>query len=245
MATNYKVQPWNSSLQYKKFDVVFQDAGIYTYHYATQDSVGQKPASIFNFAITSCVRFEDAVTVYYTLTGNALPLAQGCIVRVTGLTNSTFNTTGMLIDAGSGWAKYTNDGWPESFNATVGAINCDNPAFTTGFMFIPSYSTSLEGTQNVIIARFGDGYSQRQRAGLNSNTQSFQLAFNDRSDRESKAILNYIEDKGGVDPVKLLLPINKLQNNPNLKYTIKNPRLTTTYYDINSISVIADQVFDL
>ncbi len=247
MATNFKIQAWNSAVStYKKFDVVYEEPGVFRYHYATQPSSNQDPRAVFNFVITSAYREDDAAFVFYTRTGAAPEIVQGCLIAVTGLTQDSFNTTGTIIDAGPGWVKYLNEGLPGSAGAiSVGAINCKNPAWTTGFMFVPSYSTSIEGTQNIIQAKFGDGYGQRQRAGINSNTQSFQLMFSDRSDREAKALFNYIEDKGGVDAIKLLVPINRFFNNHTLRFTLKNPKLQSTAYDLNSISVTADQVFDL
>ncbi len=247
MATNFKVQAWSASVStYKKFDVVFEDNGVFRYHYATQPSSNQKPTSLFVFAITAYERVDDATRVFYTKTGASTPpLEIGCSLAITGMANSSLNTTGMVIDAGDGWVKYLNEGLPESSAATVGAINCTNPAWTTGFMFRPAPGTSFEGTQNLIQARFGDGYGQRQRAGINSNTQSIKLLFDKRSDREAKAIFNYIEDKGGVDAITLLVPINIFHNNKTLRYTLKNPTMQTIAYDINDISVQADQVFDL
>jgi phage-related protein len=243
--TNFKIYPWNGSLSYNKFDVVFEQAGTFRYFYATQNSVGQNPTGVYNFPITSYKREDDATILYYTYSGSGPLFAIGSIIRVTGMTDTSLNYTGMAIDAGSGWVKYPDDGWPITLAATVGAINCPNPAWTTGFMFVPSYSTTVETTQNIIKAQFGDGYSQRQRGGLNNNTQSWKLSFNERSDKEAKAIFNYIEERGGVDPINLLMPITKFQNRYDNKYTLKSPQLNTAYFDLNNISVIADQVFDI
>lgn len=245
MATNYKVAPFNSVINFEKFDFVTESSSNFRYFYATQNSLGQNPTGIFNYAITSFSRVNDLVTINYTYTGSAATFVQGSIIRITGMANSTLNYTGMVVNAGNGWIQYINQGWPESSSVSVGAINCNNPAWTTGFFFAPSYSTNLESKQSVMTAQFGDGYSQRQKMNLNNNVQTWKIAFNERSDKEAKAIFNYIEDYGGSSSIKLLIPVNKLQNNPNLKYVVKDPQLTTTYFDLNNISVTATQVFDL
>jgi phage-related protein len=246
MANNYKVSAYNPVLTYEKFDVVYDQVGTYRYYYATQNvKTYQNPTGLFNFPITSWTREQDAVTIQYTYSGAESLFSIGSIVRVTGLVNSTVNYTGMIIDAASGWVKYTNQGYPETSSVSVGAINCNNPAWTTGFYFVPSYSSSLESKQNVITAQFGDGYSQRQRGALNNNMQSWKLAFNERSDKESKAIFTFTEDHGGADAVKIMMPLNKFQNDPNLKYVIANPQISTTYFNLNNISLTATQVFDI
>jgi phage-related protein len=245
MASNYKISQFNSVIPYQKFDVVYDINGSYKCYYATQNTIGQVPTGLFNFPITSWAREQDAVTVNYTYTGAGALFALGSIVRVTGLTNSSVNYTGMVIDAGSGWVRYINDGYPETSSVSVGAINCNNPAWTTGFMFVPSYSSALETKQLNIKAQFGDGYSQRQRIGLNNSAQSWKLSFNERSDKETKAIFNYLEQYGGVDVIKLMMPLNRFQNNVKCNYILKDAQVTTQYYDLNNISLIADQVFDI
>lgn len=245
MATNYNITPFNAVVNYKKFDVIYESAGVYRYHYATQDTVGYGPTAVFNYAVASYSREDDAATLYYTYTGAGPRFSIGSIVRVTGMNNTSFNYTGMVIDAGSGWVKYLNAGWPESATASVGAINCTNPAWTTGFYFTPSYTTAMETIQRTISAQFGDGYSQRQRNGLNNNVQTWTLSFNDRSDLEAKAILNYVESHDAASALRILIPINKFNNNPSLKYVLSSPKLSTNSWNLNNVSVTATQVFDI
>jgi phage-related protein len=150
----------------------------------------------------------------------------------------------MVLEGGASYIDFTSNGLP-SGGAVGGAINTIyNPAWTSGFMFEPSYSSSLDTQTRRIEAKFGDGYSQRQRDGLNSNNHTWKLSFENRSDREAKAIGNFIEDKGGVDSFELLISANKLVPDPKLKYVAMNPQTSPQSFNLNNVSAEFMRIYD-
>lgn len=252
MSIQYNILPFNSGVSYKKFDVV---RNIYItgltfsspLFYATQDSQNQFPSGIFFYPITQYARVDDVTTLGFTQTGTVPNLVAGSIIKVTGIaTDRTINYSGMVLDGGPGWCKFVNPGWATGLaGVTAGAITCYNPAFTTGFMFIPTYSTKVPIQNSVLEAKFGDGYAQRQSAGLNSFTQSYNMVFQSRGQREMKAITIYVQDHAGVYPFEVLIPDQFISNQPNQKYTAKTMDFTPVAYQLFDINVTVDRVFDI
>jgi phage-related protein len=250
MATQYTFAQWNGSVQYEKYDVARgTSAPDTTYFYGTQDSLGVNPRAVYSYSSIVWNRKDDLITVHYTLTGIYQNFVQGSIITAIGGLVNGF--TGMIVNAGqagatSGFLQFIHAGWNESNNTTAGTISTFlSPQWTTGFFFVPSYNTNIEVQPIVIESKFGDGYSQRQAENLNNNNVTWDLNFDGRSDKEARAILNFVEDKAGVYPFELLLPVNKFVNRPELKYITKSARVGTNSFGLNNVSVSVQQVFDL
>jgi phage-related protein len=245
---------WNSTLTYEKFDVVyginigsevFYDS---RYYIATQSSAAQNPSGSNTFTLNTYGRSDGIATAYFTQTAGVPYFTRGSIIQLVGGFDPNYNYTGMALDGGSGYVKFlSNQGFEEAQKSSAGGsiIAPLSPSWTTGFFFTPAYSSPLDSVQNISEAKFGDGYSQRQRAGINSSMHSWQLNFTERSDKEARAIFTLVGDKGGVEPMELTIPVNKFFNKPNLKFTLKNPKYNPASFGLNNISVQADQVYDL
>lgn len=249
MASQYYFPPYNAVIQYSKFDV-FYDAYNGTnlvYGYATQDNIGQNPNGIFNFPITAYSRIGDVTTLTFTQTGSCGKFQAGSLIRVTGVSaNSSVNYTGMCIDGGSGTLSYLNPGWAQTDNAiSVGAINCPNPNWTSGFFFIPTYSTKIDIANKPFVAKLGDGYEQRSPPGLNTYEKTYNMVFQQRSNGEARAITNYVEDAAGVRCFPIVIPVAAFENQPNQKYVADNIGITTDSYGLNTINATVRRVFDL
>jgi phage-related protein len=254
MSTQHKILPFGTGVNYAKFDVfrnIFNSGagGNWTspLFVATQASQNQFPSGLFVYPITSYNRVDDLTILNFAKTGVVPNIVAGSQISVTGInTDITINYTGMVIDGGSGWCKFINPGWATGINpVTVGAITCYNPAFTTGFMFIPTYSTKMPITNSVISAKFGDGYEQRTSAGLNTFAQGYQMVFQSRSAREMRAIVEYVQDKAGVYPFQILVPDQFLNNQPNQKYVAAQLDVNPVAYGLYDINVTVVRVFDL
>jgi phage-related protein len=232
--------------------------GVSTYgppYFSTvENNVGHNPSGQFIYAITQLARTQDLVTINVAITGFASgqypQFARGSLYAITGLGDSTYDTTGMVLNAyPAGPSSYTlqilNPGQQQSTTPiSIGAINCPEPAWTTGFFWSPSYSSQWDVKLNVITAQFEPSYSQRSPQGLTSNTSTWTLNFNDRSDTEAKGIMAFVQNLGGVYSTPILIPPNRMYNNPTLKYLLTNPKVNTKSHTLSDVSVTATQVFD-
>lgn len=246
------IQPWLSGLNYQQYALT---AGIMTgyplysygppYWSTINNNSGHHPSGQFIYAITSYVRGSDLATVTYASTGTQPNFARGSLYAITGLTDPWMNATGMVLNAAPGWIQFINPG-PDNAggSASIGAINCPEPSWTTGWGFTPTYSTQWDVKMNVITAQFEGGYSQRQAQGIASNINTWTLAFNDRTDAEVKAFMAMTQNLGAVYSTTILIPPNTLFNSPLIKYVLANPKVMTKSYGLSDYSVIATQVLE-
>ncbi len=262
--TNYKFLYWNPGVvngagntdyfvQYQKWDVIQgTGAGDTRYFYATIDNSGANPAASFFYAPSQLTRQDDIVTMSFTQTGTTF-FQPGSIVVISGLTPNyagnppNYHYTGICIDAGSGYVKYLSPGWYDV--AGLGATGCVmapiHPAWTTGFYWVPSYSTDVSHGQIVVETALGEGYSQRFSPVINSNSFAWNLIFNERTDKESRALAVFVQDHNGVVPFVINFPVSKLYNLNGLKYLGKGLRQGLSSNNLNNTQFTAQQVFDI
>ena len=252
------IQPWYSTTAYSEYDVT---AGINTgspylssygpiYYSTVANNVGNNPSGQFIYAITSYGRSQDLATVNLTYTGATPKFARGSFYAITGLADPYMDASGMILNAspngGSSYQiQFINPGpYVASTATSVGAVNCPEPSWTTGFFWTPTYTTQWEVSQAVITAQFEAGYSQRQPQGIASNTNSWNLVFNDRTDLEIKGLMTFVQDHAAVYSTQLLIPPNRLFNNPTLKYVLTTPKANTKNFGLSDATVVARQVFE-
>ena len=249
MPSQYYFPPFNANVTFNKWDVV-QGDGVHssdlTYYYSLKDSnLSSTVISGFNIPVTSYTRSDDKVTLTF-VQGGKPTFYPGSIIYVTGMANTSVNFTGMISEAGPGSVSFTNPGWPDTAATTIGAISGRiNPSWTTGFAFIPAYQTKSDVNNTVITAQLGDGYQQRMPNGINSYTQDFNFVFSSRTNKEIRAIDNFVTNMNGVYPFEVLYPVATLSNKPNLKYTAPSVSYTTDSWGLNTATVSLKRVFDL
>ena len=163
-----------------------------------------------------------------------------------------YNFTISAYDAGTTYSKhsivYVLTGSLRTYYYSLIDNNLNNTPvlsptqWTTNFYWTPNYSTSADLTFKRTELQLGDGYSQRMRNGLNSNPLSFNLVFDSRSDDETKSILHFVEQKGGVDP--FVYNPQTIFNRTGLKYIAIDPKWTSSAYNINNVTITLQRVFD-
>jgi phage-related protein len=71
---------------------------------------------------------------------------------------------------------------------------------------LPDKTLAMSSKPNVLVAKFGDGYQQRIAAGLNSITESFTVAFQNRPKIEADDIEAFFSTKKGVTSFAFTYP---------------------------------------
>lgn len=66
------------------------------------------------------------------------------------------------------------------------------------FLWKPSYSSQVTSSPKVRKVKFADGYEQRSKALINNNLLEFNLSFENRNDKEAKAILHFLHSRKGA-----------------------------------------------
>lgn len=256
MNNSIVVQNWYSTTKYAQYDLTaginISDTSYYgpLYVSTVKGNIGNNPSGQFIYAINQYSRTDDIASINIAYTGTAPNFARGSLYSITGLPDDVMNATGMILNVqpnggSSITLQFINPGPEESAQSTsLGAINAPEPSWTTGFFFTPGYSSPYEVQQAVINAQFEPGYSQRQPQGLDANTSVWTLGFENRTNKEARAILAYVQNLQGVYATTLMIPPTSLYNNPTLKYVLSNPKESPGSYNLNNISVAAKQVFE-
>jgi phage-related protein len=248
MPSQYQISPWGATQQYQQYDVINGiNIGSTTHptscaHYATQASLNQNPSGIFNYNITSIVSSEDVATVFFTQTGNVPSVAAGSVIMVQGTASN--NYTGMAIGGQSGVLQFINPG----FAATVGAagtVSMRNPAWSTGYFFVPTYTTKFPTQNTALTTQLGDGYVQRMGRGVNTFTQAPQFVYQNIDKRQMKAIVHYVQTAAGVYPFEVLIPDAYISNQPHQKYTAEVVEAEPASYGRFNVSVQLTRAFDV
>ena len=92
----------------------------------------------------------------------------------------------------------------------------------------PDNDLTKNSKPKVKIAKFGDGYEQRAKAGLNSIDESFKITMKNRDKAVADDIVKFFDDKAGVS---------------NFDFTIPDANSSTTDSDgspVSTIKVVCD-----
>jgi phage-related protein len=79
-----------------------------------------------------------------------------------------------------------------------GVYILSNAAPIAKFIWIPSYTSTVQHKPSVTTIRFGNGYEQRVSKTINPDLKTLQLNFDQRNSREARAIIHFLKQRGGV-----------------------------------------------
>lgn len=107
------------------------------------------------------------------------------------------------------------------------------------FSYIPDFDAVESQRPIVRRAKFGDGYEQRIRFGLNTDPREWRLTFDNRTDTERDNILSFLEARGGVESFDWTSPLGSVG-----KYVCDEWQTTLKNYNNNRIQVTFREVFE-
>lgn len=240
---------WSAYYNYKKWDVVKGDgvssAPIYYYN-LKDDNFNVGPSYSYSYALVSSTRDSNVNRLYFTQIGTEY-IQPGSVIEIFDcLPDPSINYSGIALAAGPGYVDYLNPGLSVSNAIMGGTLHTPiHPYWTTGFAWIPSWSSEVTSTPTVNTAAMGEGYTQRQNPAINSNTLKWNLVFDNREDNEAAALRTFLQDKGGVGHFPVPFPVGRLHNNPNLKFINGPTTEKLNSYGLNMVSVELQMCFDL
>lgn len=107
------------------------------------------------------------------------------------------------------------------------------------FTYTPDFGASVEVKPSVKTTKFGDGYEQRQSAGINTQPKMWDLKFSYRSDSESAAIVGFLEARAGVENFDWV-DINSVSG----KYVCRSWNRSKDHAGLNTVTAKFEQVFE-
>lgn len=109
----------------------------------------------------------------------------------------------------------------------------------TTFTYTPDFGATKKLQPKVNSISFGNGYEQRARNGLNTNPQTWDLSFSNRTDTEAEAIDAFLTARGGVESFDWT-PYNESAG----KYVCKEWSKSIDGFNRNAIQATFLQVFE-
>lgn len=86
-----------------------------------------------------------------------------------------------------------------SFTMTSGEVDAvKGTSGAAAFEAVADRGLSRQAQQRVLTAKFGDGYEQRVRDGINTKTENFNISFNNRTSDEINLIAGYLDSKSAL-----------------------------------------------
>lgn len=107
------------------------------------------------------------------------------------------------------------------------------------FTYTPDFGAAKKLTPRVNLMKFGDGYEQRASFGINSNPQTWELSFSNRTDTETLAIETFLSARSGVESFDWT-PYNETSG----KYVCREWSKTIDGFNRNSVQATFIQVFE-
>lgn len=108
------------------------------------------------------------------------------------------------------------------------------------FTYLTDYQTPKTVEPSVTVIKFGDGYEQRQKKGINNQPQKWDLQFQNRTDTEANAIEAFFVAREGVESFDWTPP----DSGTALKFVCRSWRKTPEHGGIWTITASFDQVFE-
>lgn len=173
------------------------------------------------------------------------------IFNIQSWANSTNYLKDDIVSSG-GYYYYALQDHQSSPSQTFEQTIADNPNLWGGvsidsitstnkptFIWKPSYSSNVTASPKVKVIKFGDGYEQRVRDGINSLLLDLDLSFDNRSSSEATAIIHFLTEKSAY---KSFLFLPSAPYNTMKKFVCRTWSHSTLFYNNQSIKAKFEEV---
>jgi phage-related protein len=92
--------------------------------------------------------------------------------------------------------------WGGNITITIDGTSTTQPYF----LWSPSFNMSTAHQPRVKSIKFGDGYEQRIKDGINNKALNVRLSFESRNEEEAKAILHFLHARESWEPFYFKVP---------------------------------------
>ena len=108
------------------------------------------------------------------------------------------------------------------------------------FTWTPSFAARASYKPRVRVARFGDGYEQRQADGLNVRAAVWSLTFDNRDNTEAAALLAFLQSRNAVEAFDWTPPYEASA----IRVVCREWSKSIPLYNSTTISAQFEQVFE-
>lgn len=109
----------------------------------------------------------------------------------------------------------------------------------------PDNDLTRSAKPRVRIAKFGDGYEQRAKPGINHIAETYKITMKNRNKEVADDIIKFFNDKGGVSSFDFTLPDANSSTNDSLGNTVSTVKVvcdtwSLQYSNASNYNVTAD-----
>lgn len=110
-----------------------------------------------------------------------------------------------------------------------------------GAIIVPDRGFQRQAQHRVLSAKFGDGYEQRVRDGINTKKENFNLSFNNRSAEEINLIAAFFDLKAATN---FTLTITGLNSNESIKVVCDSYNIAYIQTNVHSLQTAFRRVYE-
>lgn len=155
---------------------------------------------------------------------------------------TTYENNAIVIYAGLYFYSLTNSNLgnaPSTTSSSWGGHSTLTGITKPSFIWTPSYNFSVDTEPLVRSIRFGEGYEQRLKEGINNSLIKIDFSFEKRSLKESTAIIHFFSERDGAESFIFSVPepynVRKL-------FVVRSWNLTQTFVNNYSIKANFEEV---
>ena len=115
---------------------------------------------------------------------------------------------------------------------------------TSGVRFVPDKNLVKDTQPKIHLVKFGDGYEQRIRKGLNSINFSYNLTFANRNITETAELIKFFDEVLGTTAFDFTLPTETLETLETVKVVCDKYNQTFTYNNYQTITATFRRVYE-
>lgn len=127
-----------------------------------------------------------------------------------------------------------------SFTIPAGAVEAGEPATPEKITVDRGFQRQVQ--HNVLTAKFGDGYEQRVRDGINTKNESFNVALNNRSAAEVNKVARFLDNYSGKN---FILTVTEYGGgDENINVVCDSYNITYKYEDVLTLTTTFRRVYE-
>jgi phage-related protein len=128
-----------------------------------------------------------------------------------------------------------------SLGSLWGGYQILNSDLKPHFFWVPTFNSTINNQPKTSVVQFGNGFQQRTRQGLNNLLVTAEFSFEHRTTDEAKAIVHFLNQRGGVESFLFLLPE---PYSSTRKFICKSFPHTEVFHNNHSIKATFEEVVE-
>lgn len=125
--------------------------------------------------------------------------------------------------------------------SAVDALKGDSPGTNSSFQAVADRGLSRQTNNKVLTAKFGDGYEQRVKDGINTKMDMFNITFNNRTASSINLLAAFFDDRSGKN---FDFTVTELTGDNTMKVVCENYTIQYIREEYHSLQTSLRRVYE-